>query len=103
MKPKISVGFQGELGAFSQQAITQFLGPNAKPTPYQRFDQVFGALAARKVQAAALPVENTLYGSIHENYDLLLKSLVRRGLRVWTQKLRDRLLAECAQFALKPN
>jgi prephenate dehydratase len=67
------VAFQGELGAFSQQAIQQLLGPRAKPVPRQRFDEVFAALKAGEVDAAALPIENTLAGSVHENYDLLLK------------------------------
>ena len=67
------VGFQGELGAFSQQAIQQLLGTRARPVPHARFDQVFAALDKGLVDAAALPIENTLHGSIHENYDLLLK------------------------------
>jgi prephenate dehydratase len=67
------VGFQGELGAFSQQAIQQFLGAKARPVAHARFDQVFAALDKGSVDAAALPIENTLHGSIHENYDLLLK------------------------------
>ncbi len=67
------VGFQGELGAFSQTAIRQLLGLKAEPIPYQRFDEVFGALRAEKVDAAVLPIENTLHGSVHENYDLLLR------------------------------
>jgi prephenate dehydratase len=67
------VAFQGELGAFSQQAIGQFLGLRAQPVPRQRFDEVFAALAAGDVDAAVLPIENTLAGSVHENYDLLLK------------------------------
>jgi prephenate dehydratase len=67
------VAFQGELGAFSQQAIRQFLGERARPVPRQRFDEVFAALAAKEVDAAAVPIENTLAGSVHENYDLLLK------------------------------
>ncbi|MEO8025722.1 MAG: prephenate dehydratase [Bryobacteraceae bacterium] len=70
---KLRVAFQGELGAFSQQAIQQFYGRAAEPVPCQRFDQAFGALSAGDVQAAALPIENTLHGSVHENYDLLLK------------------------------
>ena len=69
----MKVGFQGELGAFSQQAILQLLGPKARPTPHARFDQVFAALEKGTVDAAAIPIENTLHGSIHENYDLLLK------------------------------
>jgi prephenate dehydratase len=76
MKKKVSplrVAFQGELGAFSQQAIRQFLGAQAEPVPRQRFEHVFNALHAGEVDAAALPIENTLAGSVHENYDLLLK------------------------------
>lgn len=69
----MNVAFQGELGAFSQQAILQLLGPRAKPVPRRRFDEAFAALRAGEVDAAALPIENTLAGSVHENYDLLLK------------------------------
>ena len=70
---KLRVAFQGELGAFSQQAIEQFYGRAGDPIPYQRFDQAFAALSGGDVDAAALPMENTLHGSVHENYDLLLK------------------------------
>jgi prephenate dehydratase len=69
----VRVAFQGELGAFSQQAMRQLAGERAKPEPRQRFDQVFAALKAGEVDAAVLPIENTLAGSVHENYDLLLK------------------------------
>ena len=69
----MKIAFQGELGAFSQQAIRQLLGPRAEPAPYQRFDEVFAALKGQKVAAAVLPIENTLHGSVHENYDLLLR------------------------------
>jgi prephenate dehydratase len=69
----VKVAFQGELGAFSQQAIRQLLGARAEPAPYQRFDEVFAALRGEKVDAAVLPIENTLHGSVHENYDLLLR------------------------------
>src|SRR5438067_12728722 len=69
----MKAAFQGELGAFSQQAIRQLLGAKAKPAPFQRFDQVFAALKAGKVDCAVVPIENTLHGSVYENYDLLLK------------------------------
>jgi len=69
----IRVAFQGELGAFSQQAIRQFLGPKAEPVPQERFDLMFAALERGDVDAAAVPIENTLHGSVHANYDLLLK------------------------------
>ena len=73
MPARIRVAFQGELGAFSQQAIRQFLGLAAKPIPHERFDLMFAALERGDVDAAAVPIENTLHGSVHDNYDLLLK------------------------------
>ena len=68
----IKAAFQGELGAFSQIAVQQLLGAKAKPTPCPRFDEVFRSLASKSVDAAVIPIENTLHGSVHENYDHLL-------------------------------
>jgi prephenate dehydratase len=67
------VAFQGEPGAFSHMAIRQLLGPRAIAVPCEQFDQVFQSLATRKVDAAMVPIENTLHGSVHENYDHLLR------------------------------
>lgn len=73
MKNKQEIAaFQGELGAFSQQAIRQLLGPDAKPAPHQRFDEAFKSLRDKKTTCAVIPIENTLHGSVHENYDHLL-------------------------------
>lgn len=69
----MKAAFQGELGAFSQQAIVQLLGRSARPVPRPWFDEVFAALARGEVDAAVIPIENTLHGSVHENYDHLLK------------------------------
>lgn len=69
----VRVAFQGELGAFSHQAALQFLGKRAKPAPYGRFEEVFCALRDGAVEAAVLPIENTLHGSVYENYDHLLR------------------------------
>jgi len=69
----MKAAFQGELGAFSQQAILQLLGPSARPVPQPWFDEVFAALAKGEVDVAVIPIENTLYGSIYQTYDLLLK------------------------------
>ncbi|MGE5488003.1 MAG: prephenate dehydratase [bacterium] len=66
------VAFQGERGAFSEVAIRQLLGTRAEAIPCQRFDQVFAALRDKKASAAVIPIENTLHGSVHENYDHLL-------------------------------
>ena len=69
-KPRI--GFQGELGAFSQAAIRQLLDERAEVVPFQRFEEVFRALKDGATDAAVIPIENTLAGSVHENYDHLL-------------------------------
>lgn len=68
-----SVAFQGEIGAFSYSAIRKLLGPDIAVRPTETFRQVFELLAQHKVQYALIPIENTLYGSLHENYDYLLK------------------------------
>ena len=69
---KVKVGFQGELGAFSQEAVRQLLGERAKVVPFQRFEEVFRALDRGETDASVIPIENTLAGSVHENYDHLL-------------------------------
>ena len=74
---KQHVGIQGELGAFSQEAARQLLGKRTEVVPFQRFEQVFHALERRKIHAAVIPIENTLAGSVHENYDHLLNFDVR--------------------------
>jgi prephenate dehydratase len=70
-------GIQGELGAFSQEAVCQLLGNHAEVVPYQTFEAVFRALRAGRIAAAVIPMENTLAGSVHENYDHLLHFDVR--------------------------
>jgi len=74
---KVTAAFQGELGAFSQEAVRQLLGDRASVAPFQRFDEVFRALTDKKVDTAVIPIENTLAGSVHENYDHLLEYDVR--------------------------
>jgi prephenate dehydratase len=71
------IGIQGELGAFSQEAVRQLLGNRAVVAPYPTFEAVFRALRAGKIDAAVIPMENTLAGSVHENYDHLLHFDVR--------------------------
>jgi prephenate dehydratase len=70
-------GIQGELGAFSQEAVRQLLGDGAEVVPYPTFEAVFRALRVGKIDAAVIPMENTLAGSVHENYDHLLHFDVR--------------------------
>ena len=67
-----TAAFQGERGAFSEEAARRLLGRRVKVLPCQRFEDVFRALSGKKVEAAVVPIENTLAGSVHENYDHLL-------------------------------
>jgi prephenate dehydratase len=69
---RTKVSFQGEKGAFSQVAVHQLLGTEVDVAPCQRFEEVFRTLAEGRVDAAVIPIENTLHGSIHENYDHLV-------------------------------
>lgn len=68
-----SAAFQGELGAFSQAAAEKLLSPGVDARPYAAFRDVFEALRSGLVTHAVLPIENTLHGSVHENYDYLLE------------------------------
>lgn len=70
---KHRVSFQGELGAFSQVAVQKLAGENCVPVPMQAFEDVFLSVVNGKCQQAVIPIENTLHGSVHENYDHLLK------------------------------
>ena len=70
---KRRVAFQGELGAFSQVASVQLAGKDLLPAPMQSFEEVFVSAVNGKCKNAVIPIENTLHGSVHENYDLLLK------------------------------
>jgi prephenate dehydratase len=66
------VAFQGELGAFSQEAVRRLLGQRAEVLPVPSFQEVFQSLKRKAVDAAVIPIENSLAGSVHENYDHLL-------------------------------
>jgi len=73
LKRPLRVGFQGERGAFSEIAAEKLVPGRRELVPLPNFRALFRALAARKIDFAAVPIENTLAGSVHENYDLLLK------------------------------
>lgn len=72
MKTIERVAFQGERGAFSQEAARNLLGDRIEVVPLQRFEDLFVQLRDKHVSAAVVPIENSLAGSVHENYDHLL-------------------------------
>jgi len=66
------IGFQGERGAFSEEAARKLLGENFEVLPCQRFEDLFCSLKEGRSEGAIVPIENTLAGSVHENYDHLV-------------------------------
>ncbi|HZT69970.1 MAG TPA: prephenate dehydratase [Terriglobia bacterium] len=73
MKREI-IAFQGERGAFSEEAAYKLLGRNIQVLPCPTFEAVFESVAKGKASRCLAPIENTLAGSVYENYDLLLKN-----------------------------
>lgn len=71
--PKTRVAFQGELGAFSTDAARQLLGEAIQLVPCETFDLMFAAVEAKDADYCLAPLENSLFGSVYQNYDLLLK------------------------------
>ena len=68
------VAFQGELGAYSEAAVLEHFGADTTPIPCEAFDDVFAAVTTGSSDYGMVPIENSLAGSIHRNYDLLLKN-----------------------------
>lgn len=67
----VRAAIQGEAGSFSHAAARALLGPPVETLCCESFDGLFAALAAGRAERAVLPIENSLHGSIHENYDRL--------------------------------
>jgi prephenate dehydratase len=68
-----TIAFQGEPGAYSEQAAFEYFGQEAQPIPRPSFDDVFDDVAAGKCEYGIVPVENSLGGSVHRNYDLFMR------------------------------
>ncbi|MEK6287763.1 MAG: prephenate dehydratase [Acidobacteriota bacterium] len=69
----LTVAFQGERGAFSEDAARKLLGADIKILPCRAFEEMFDAVSSGAADAAAAPIENSLAGSVHKNYDLLME------------------------------
>src|SRR5216110_322383 len=65
------IAYQGEPGAYSDAASLRF-SPHAQTIPCTNFEDVFTAVNNGKATHGVLPIENSIGGSIHRNYDLLL-------------------------------
>ncbi len=73
----ISVAFQGEIGAYSEEAAFQFFGTAIHLKPCESLDNVFKVVEQDEVQFGVVPAENSLEGSISRVYDLLLDSSLK--------------------------
>lgn len=67
----LTVAIQGERGAFSHQAALAALGAQVEVLPRATFDELFDSVVEGLADRALVPIENSLHGSIHENYDRL--------------------------------
>ena len=70
---KLTVAFQGEPGAFSEEAAVRFFGTDAVLLPCPTLREAFTAVVTGVAERAVVPVENSHTGSIMEAYDLLLE------------------------------
>ena len=69
----MKVAFQGERGAYSESAVFQFFGAKTEVNPCKDFKDVFDSVCTQESRFGVVPVENSLEGSVTQNYDLFLK------------------------------
>ena len=72
MNKSVLVAFQGEKGAYSEQAVRQFFGDAAATLPCRSFADILQAVQLGQATHAMLPVENSLAGTVIPAYDQLL-------------------------------
>jgi prephenate dehydratase len=73
----LKVSFQGERGAYSEAAAASFFVEPIEPVPCRSFDGVFDSIEIGKTERGIIPIENSLAGSIHQNYKLLMERQVQ--------------------------
>jgi prephenate dehydratase len=66
------VAYQGVAGAYSQEAIRQHFGDEVETLACRTLGDLFAAVESQRAQWGAVPVENSVAGSINQAYDLLL-------------------------------
>lgn len=69
--PKVAI--QGDTGSYSEEAALSMLGQEIEIHHCDHFREVFEMTKAGQTDCCVIPIENSLAGSIHKNYDLLLK------------------------------
>lgn len=74
MPKNARVAFQGDRGAFSEEAAVQLLGDGITLVPRGSFESTFKAIEERAADYILAPIENSLAGSVHRSFDLLVES-----------------------------
>jgi len=69
----VKVAFQGEIGAYSESAIYSFFGPSAEVKPCKNLSDVFESVKKGETLYGAVPIENSIEGSVNQTYDLFLE------------------------------
>ena len=109
------IAYQGEPGAYSEAAALHFGGPHAETLPCKTFDEVFEAVVKKRATHGVVPLENSIGGTIHRNYDLLLdhelvdhrrgrarrRALPAGAARHQDRRREDRLLAPAGAGAVR--
>jgi chorismate mutase / prephenate dehydratase len=68
----VKVAYQGETGAYSEMAVYKFFGSKVEPVPCKDFTEVFESVKTGAVPHGVVPIENSIEGSVNQNYDLFL-------------------------------
>jgi prephenate dehydratase len=68
------IAFQGERGAFSEEAALKLLGAEITLAPCATFEATFAAIKTQAADYVLAPMENSLAGSVHRSFDLLVES-----------------------------
>jgi prephenate dehydratase len=68
----MKAAFQGVHGAYSESAALDVLGRRTTTVPCATFEEVYARVERGTVDRGVIPIENSLAGSIHQNYDLLV-------------------------------
>jgi prephenate dehydratase len=71
---KRRIGFQGEHGAFSEQAVFQHFGTGVETVPIKSIREVFNLTEVGAIDIGVVPIENSIEGSVSESYDMFLTS-----------------------------
>jgi prephenate dehydratase len=74
MTDKVKVAFQGIRGAYSELSLHNYFEKAVAPVSCESFDAVFTAVTEERADFGYIPVENSIAGTVVENYDLLLAS-----------------------------